>query len=251
MATAGSSPPGSVRYRLYYWPIPFRGVFIQYLLDHAGVDYDIANFDETSQLKSTDIIDQSVPCMAPPMLHDYHHDRYLSQMPAIVTYLAGELGYSPNDTYLDYQALKVLLDSNDVLSDLTNANGSQMWTHDHWQLFRSQRLVRWLGIFEETGRRNGLCENSGYLLGTAHASYADIAAAALFGTMARCLPELDSDIRCNAPAVHGLCRRIEASERIQHTITRQQSEIGNAYCGGQIEQSIRSMLALDQGSGEY
>jgi glutathione S-transferase len=225
-------------------------VFIQHMLEYAGANYENAEYDEVADLKSCAIPDQPVPCMAPPILHDVPNDCTLSQMPAIVVYLAGELGLAAGDAYLNYQALKVILDCNDVLSDITNANGSRMWTHDHWQVFRSNRLPRWLEIFEETGRRHGLSASSGFLLGTESASHADIAVAALFGTMARCLPALEKDIQSNAPALYGLCHRIEQCEGIRAAIKRQEAETGSTYCGGQIEQSIRKMLALDEAPGQ-
>ena len=39
-----------------------------------------------------------------------------------------------------------------------------------WESFSQDRLVRWLQIFEETGRRSGLEAERGYLLGTAEAT---------------------------------------------------------------------------------
>ena len=153
----------TVRYKLYYWPIPFRGVFIQYTLAYARMEYHNATLDQVAAIRNSDVPDLPVPCMAPPVLHDNQTGHFLSQMPAIIVYLAQEHGLATGDAYLDCLALKVILDCNDVLSDITNANGSQMWEYDQWRSFRSERLPRWLEVFEETGRRHGLLADNGYL----------------------------------------------------------------------------------------
>ena len=51
----------TIPYKLYYWPLPFRGCFIQLLLEHAGVKYDLASVDETAELKNLSVPDQPVP----------------------------------------------------------------------------------------------------------------------------------------------------------------------------------------------
>lgn len=236
----------TIPYKLFYWPLPFRGCFIQLLLEHAGVKYDLASVDETAELKNLSVPDQPVPAMAPPYLEDRTSGEHLSQMPAIMMYLAGRLDYLPPDPYRQTLVLKILLDCNDVLSDLTNANGSNMWEQENWRLFRTERLLRWMQIFEQTGVRYGLGDDSGYLLGGDRVACADIAATALFGTMMRCLEPLAQDITNTAPRVAALVARIESQPPVRDFISRQQTEFGDLYCGGQIERSIREMLALDE-----
>ncbi|MEJ2178582.1 MAG: glutathione S-transferase family protein [Gammaproteobacteria bacterium] len=236
----------AIPYKLYYWPLPFRGCFIQLLLEHAGMKYDLANVDETAELKNLPVPDQPVPAMAPPYLEDRSSGEHLSQMPAIMMYLAGKHDYLPLDSYRRTLVLKILLDCNDVLSDLTNANGASMWEQEKWRLFRSERLPRWMQIFEQTGVRYGLENESGYLLGNDRVTCADIAATALFGTMMRCLEPLARDITRTAPRIAALVARIESQPRIKDFISRQQTEFGDLYCGGQIERSIRQMLAMDE-----
>ncbi len=53
-------------------------------------------------------------------------------MPAIVTYLADIYGLVPSNAAARATALKVLLDCNDVLANITRSNGSQMWTQELW-----------------------------------------------------------------------------------------------------------------------
>lgn len=235
----------TIPYKIYYWPLPFRGCFIQLLLEHAGVEYELASVDETANLKNLPISDQPVAAMAPPYLEDRINGENLSQMPAIMMYLGGRHDYLPLDPYRQTLVLKILLDCNDVLSDLTNANGSLMWEHEKWRLFRTERLLRWMQIFEQTGLRYGIGNDSGYLLGGDRETCADIAATALFGTMIRCLEPLAQDLTRTAPRIAALVARIESQPPIQGFISRQETEFGDLYCGGQIEHSIREMLTLD------
>jgi glutathione S-transferase len=83
------------------------------------------------------------------------------------------------------------------------------------------------------------------MLGGDQISVADIATCALWGTMIRCLPELSADCQKHAPNIFELCQKIENRPKIQSFLEDQNRKYGNLYCGGQIEQSIRNMLAHD------
>lgn len=234
-----------MNYKLYYWPAPFRGNFIRFLLEEAGEKYKEASVKEISELYSLTVEDQPLPMMAPPFIHDLDRDVFLSQMPAIVLYLSEKMGFLPQDSYKSAICNKLVLDSNDVLIEITNYNGSVMWERESWRQFRDKRLKRWLEIFEQTGRKFGLKPESGYLLGGSKISTADIVTYALWGTMIRCLPELSVDCFKHAPYVFGLCQRIESRTNINQLVKNQEKEYGKQYCGGQIEKSIRSMLEQD------
>jgi len=236
-----------MNYKLFYWPAPFRGNFIRFLLEEAGEKYEEASVKEISELYALPVEDQPLPMMAPPFLHDMERDVFLSQMPAIVMYLSEKLGLLPRDPYKSAICNKLVLDSNDVLIEITNYNGSVMWESNSWKQFRNERLKRWLEIFEQTGKKFGLNPESGYMLGGNQISTADIVTYALWGTMVRCLPELSEDCRKHAPHVFGLCQRIENRPDIKQLIAHQEKNYGKQYCGGQIEQSIRSMLKQDAG----
>jgi glutathione S-transferase len=231
--------------KLYYWPAPFRGNFIRFLLEEAGEKYEEASVKEISELYSLPVEDQPHPMMAPPFIHDLDRDVFLSQMPAIVMYLSEKVGFLPQDTYKSAICNKLVLDSNDVLIEITNYNGSVMWEREAWRQFRDKRLKRWLEIFEQTGRRFGLNSDGGFMLGGDKISTADIVTYALWGTMIRCLPELSADCRKHAPYIFGLCQRIESRTNIKQLVKNQEKSYGKQYCGGQIEKSIRSMLEED------
>jgi glutathione S-transferase len=193
-----------LEYKLYYWDVPFRGNFIQIFLEEVQA-------------------------------------KYLAQMPAILMHLGKKYDYLPKKPETLTLALKTILDCNDVLIEITNCNGMEVWARKNWKEFRSNRLPRWMKIFEKTGLEHGLKGDKGFLLGST-ISVADIATTALFGTLVYCFPELASDLHKNAPHITTLCQRIEARPSIQPFLERQRQEYGNAYCGGQIERSLREMI---------
>ena len=92
-------------------------------------------------------------------------------------------------------------------------------------------------------RRPG-CQLLG-LLGKDRVSFADIGVFALFGNMTRCLPELDADVLNRAPGIYALCESIGSSPSLARFVAEEEQKYGKLYCGGQIEESIRKMLAMD------
>ncbi len=102
------------------------------------------------------------------------------------------------------------------------------------------RFAKWLQIMEVTGERHGLKADSGFLLGTTSATFADTTVFALWATMERSLPELSRIMRQNAPKVMALCDRIGTNTRVAELLHQQPTA---PYCGGQIEKSLRTVLA--------
>lgn len=228
------------RFRLHYWPIPFRGCFISYLFAYRDVPLlEETGFDEIGELMSRHPSEQDVPFMGPPLLQDLESSRALSQMPAIVLYVSRVLGFMPEDPFDVAMAMKVLMDCNDVLMEICRYNGSMMWERGDWIAFRSQRLPRWLEIFEASLKRGAI--------GREPVSFADIGVFALFGNMIRCLPQLEADLLTHAPGIHALCRRIGAQPSLAAYVAGEEKKYGRLYCGGQIEASIRRMLEMDAG----
>ena len=235
---SNSSEP---RFKLYYWPIPFRGCFARYLFAYRGVALlEETGFEENNRLRRLHPGEQDIPYMGPPVLEDLVSGRSLSQMPAIVLYVSQELDYIPGDPFEAAMCLKVLMDCNDVLMEICRYNGSTMWERDEWKTFRSQRLPRWLAIFEESLNRD--------LVGRDTVTFADIGVYALFGNMMRCLPELEPDVIKNAPGIHELCKRLSSEPALAEYVAGEEQKYAKQYCGGQIEASIREMLELDAAS---
>lgn len=150
-------------YKLYYWDVSFRGIFPQLFLEEVGSKYEWHDASEIYPEKSLKIHNSG---MAPPYLYDVKNKRYLAQMPAILMHLAREYDYLPGRTETYDLALKTILDCHDVLMEFTNCYGQQMWNQKDWKDFRSDRLARWMKIFEQTGLGHGLKGENGYLLGS-------------------------------------------------------------------------------------
>ena len=226
------------RYELYYWPLPFRGCFVSYLFAYRDVPLlEISDYEEIRTRMSLDPGEQDVPFTGPPVLRNRESGEALSQMPAIVLHAARELDLLPGDPFAAAMSMKVLMDCNDILTEICRYNGSMMWEREQWTEFRSQRLPRWLSILEESLRRGFLGQDS--------ATFADIGVYALLGNMTRCLPQLDVDVADHAPAIHALCRTIGSTPSVAGYVAEQEEKYGDAYCGGQIERSIRRMLEMD------
>ena len=226
------------RFELVYWPLPFRGCFISYLFAYQDVALaENSDFEYIHELYGLDPSEQPVPFMGPPLLTDRTNNRTLSQMPAMTLYVSRELGLLPEDPFDEAMCMKILMDCNDVLMELCRHNGSTMWDRDSWCEFRGRRFPRWLRIFEESLARGAI--------GRGRVTFADIGVFALFGNMMRCLPELEGDVQRSAPGVYALCRHIGARESLARFVASQEARYGSLYCDGQIEQSIRAMLAQD------
>ena len=226
------------RFKLYYWPIPFRGCFVSYLFAYRGVPLlTETGYEENERLRRLHPSQQDIPYMGPPVLEDLEQGRTISQMPAIVTYVSQELDYMPSDPFDAAMCLKVLMDCNDVLMEICRYNGTLMWEREEWIRFRSERLPRWLAIFEESLRREFIGKDS--------VTFADIGVYALFGNMVRCLPELAPDVSQHGPGVRKLCEALGSRPSLAEYVAAEEAEFGDLYCGGQIEASIREMLELD------
>ena len=233
-----SSKTSAPRYQLYYWPIPFRACFISYLFAYRNVPLLVeASIEEIEALKSRHPSEQDIPFMGPPVLHDRESGRTLSQMPAIVLYVSHDLDLVPEDRFDVATCMKVLMDCNDVLMEICRYNGSMMWERKEWNRFRAQRFPRWLQIFEESLTRGSVGKDA--------VSFADIGIFALFGNMIRCLPELEADILDHASGIHALCKEIGSKPSLAGYVADEEQRYGKLYCGGQIEKSIRKMLAAD------
>ena len=225
-------------YELYYWGLPFRGNFIQLFLEEVRGDYRKLDASEVYPDRNLNL---HYPGMAPPYLYDGRAQLWFAQMPAILMHLAKAYHFVPDEAEQQTLALKVILDCNDVLMEITNHNGMAMWEQEAWNDFRAHRLADWMTIFENTGLAHSLEPDAGYLLGST-LTVADIATVALFGTLVHSFPELASDLEHQAPRVAKLCQRVESRPSVSAFLAKQRRELGNAYCGGQIEQSLREVI---------
>ena len=228
-------------YDLYYWPVPFRGQFIRAILAYAGKDWDEHGTDEIGRLMSSEPTDQPIAFMGPPVLVEARSGFALSQMPSIAIYLGDSLGFLADDPAHRALTAKIVNDANDVIDELTLDGGRQMWTEAKWQEF-IPRLTRWMTIWEATATRYGVTTDRVYLLGTPKAGVADIVTSTLWSTMADRFPRIQTMLDATAPRTAALTRRMQAIPSLAALQERSFEQYGQAYCGGEIEKSLRRVL---------
>lgn len=219
-------------YELHYWDLPFRGIFPELLLVEAELDYERR---PPGGIYPDHRLERDAPGMAPPFLVDCKTGRTLSQMPAIVDFLARRHDLAPEKAWERSLMLKLTLDANDVLDEVTLRGGMKMWTQAEWDDFREYRLAEWMRLFEAVA---ALHEGEAML---GDFSAADLVTLALWGTMTHALPALREDLERHAPAVAAICDRTAERPRVRAFLERQRAKDGQAWCGGQIETSLREV----------
>ena len=227
-------------YTLYYWPIPFRGHFIRYVLAHVGADWREADFNEVAARKNQAVAEQPYPFMAPPLLEDHKNGRTHSQLPAILLHLAEEhkLSAHPQDD------LRLICDASDILFEITRYHGALVWDQRSWIDFCSERLPRWMQIHERIVADGGIKPDAGYLWGSDEPTLGDLVLAALWHTMIDRLPPLRPLLRTNAPTLEGLVDRVAVNAGIASLLS-EWSGRKPLYCAGQIEASLLTVLDME------
>jgi glutathione S-transferase len=137
--------------------------------------------------------------------------------------------------------MKIVNDANDVIDEITLNGGRAMWTDKRWEDF-VPRLKKWMSFWEETGRRHGLSDDTGFLLGGAAPGIADLVTAALWSTMTDRFRKIEVVLKEAAPMTAALTRRIEDLEPLAKLAAKARQDYGDVYCGGQIEASLRKVL---------
>jgi glutathione S-transferase len=228
-------------YELLYWSVPFRGQFVRAVLAYAGKSWSEPGDGKISALMAGKVSDMPVPFMGPPVLIDNQSGFALSQMPAIIYYLGDSLGLLPTTPQLRGMTLKVVNDANDVIDELTLNGGRDMWTEERWQ--RSiPRIEKWMTMWEELGRRHGLADDTGFLLGGDHPALADVITATLWTTISDRFSRLKTLLVDTAPRTMALSERISSLPALAELRAKARSEYGDAYAGGQIGASMKTYL---------
>lgn len=228
-------------YELYYWSVPFRGQFVRAVLAFAGKTWTEAGDEAISKLMSEPVKKMQVPFMGPPVLIDNKARFAIAEMPAIILYLGETLGLMPAAPAARAMTMKIVNDANDVLDEMTLDGGRQMWTPKRWHDF-VPRLKKWMSLWEETGRRHGLKADRGFLLGGERPGIADIVTATLWSTMTDRFRKIAPILEETAPMTAGLTRRIAHLPPLAKLAARARGDYGDAWCGGQIEASLRKVL---------
>ncbi len=228
-------------YELYYWSVPFRGQFVRAVMAYAGKTWHEAGDKAIEKLMDRPVGDMPVPFMGPPVLIDKQANFAIAEMPAIVFYLGETLNLLPPTPALRAMTMKVVNDANDVIDEITLDGGRQMWTEQRWQNF-VPRLKKWMRLWEDIGRRQGLKAGAGYLLGGAKPGIADIVTATLWSTVTARFRKIDMIFKKTAPITAGLIRRVAELPELAQLAAKAEADYGDAYCGGQIEASLRKVL---------
>lgn len=228
-------------YELYYWSVPFRGQFVRAVLAYAGEKWTEGGDAAISRLMDGPVSRMPLPFMGPPLLVDKKADFAIAQMPAIVLYLGETLHLLPATPALRALSMKIVNDANDVIDEITLDGGREMWTAKRWRDF-TPRLEKWMTLWEETGRRHGLKANSGFLLGGEKPGIADIVTAVLWSTMTDRFRGIEIIFKETAPMTAALTRRVADLPPLTELAAKAKHDYGDAYCGGQIEASLRKVL---------
>ncbi len=228
-------------YELYYWPVPFRGQFVRAVLAFAGKTWTEGGAETIAALMGGPVEEMPVPFMGPPVLIDKSADFAIAQMPAIVLYLGEALRLMPGTPALRALTIKIVNDANDVIDDITQDGGREMWSAQTWDEFQP-RLRKWMSFWEETGRRHGLQADTGFLLGGDAPGIADVVTATLWATMADRFGAIGDLLKQAAPMTAALTARIAALPPLADLAAKARQDYGDAYCGGEIETSLRKVL---------
>lgn len=228
-------------YELLYWSVPFRGQFVRAVLAFAGKSWIEGGDDKISQLMSADVRNMPVPFMGPPVLIDLEADFAIAEMPAIILYLGETLTLLPETPALRAMTIKIVNDANDVIDELTLNGGQQMWNVERWGDY-VPRLEKWMSFWEETGRRYGLEQDKGFLLGSDKAGIADVITATLWATMCDRFSKVRDVFKESAPMTAALCKRVSAHPALTELAAKAWEDYGDAYAGGQIGASMAKVL---------
>lgn len=228
-------------YELLYWSAPFRGQFVRAVLAFAGKTWTEGGDAKISRLMEGPVDDTPVPFMGPPVLIDHKADVALAEMPAIILYLGETLDLMPNTPERRAMTMKIVNDANDVIDEVTLNGGDHMWTEKRWEEF-SPRLAKWMSIWEDTGRRNGLEKDAGYILGGLEPGIADVITATLWTTMTERFSKIHDLFEETAPVTAALCRRVSALPPLIKLAETSRNDYGQAYAGGKIGASMAKIL---------
>jgi glutathione S-transferase len=229
-------------YELYYWSAPFRGQFVRAVLAHAGKTWTEGGDAAIADLMGGPVKAMPVPFMGPPMLVDNRAKVAIAQTPAILFYLGETLDLLPATPEPRALTLKIVCDANDVIDEMTNDGGREMWTDKRWAEF-VPRLKRWMSFWEETGRRHGLTADAGFLLGGDGPGMADIVTATLWSTLTERFDAIGEILDEAAPMTAALVRRVAELPPLRKLADKAREDYGDTWCGGQIETSLRKVLS--------
>lgn len=228
-------------YELLYWSAPFRGQFVRAVLAFAGKTWTEGGDTKILEMMEGAVEDMPVPFMGPPVLIDHMANVALAEMPAIISYLGETLDLMPDTAERRAMTIKIINDANDVIDEISLNGGDHMWTEKRWAEYRP-RLAKWMAIWEDTGRRNGLDKNAGHILGGQAPGIADVITATLWTTMTERFSKIHDLFEETAPMTAALCQRVSSLPPLMKLAEKARKDYGQAYAGGQIGASMAKTL---------
>ena len=228
-------------YELLYWSVPFRGQFIRAVLAFAGKTWTEGGDEKIGRLMEGPVHGMPVPFMGPPVLVDHRANVAIAQMPAIILYLGETLNLMPDTPEMRAMTIKIVNDANDVIDEITLNGGDHMWDEKRWDDYKP-RLAKWMGIWEDTGRRYGLGKDTGHIIGGLTPGIADVISATLWTTMTERFSKIHDIFEETAPMTAALCRRVSALPPLTKLAETARRAYGQAYAGGEIGASMAKTL---------
>jgi len=228
-------------YELLYWSVPFRGQFIRAVLAFAGKTWTEGGDEKIGRLMEGPVHRMPVPFMGPPVLVDHKANVAIAQMPAIILYLGETLNLMPDTPEMRAMTIKIVNDANDVIDEITLNGGDHMWNEKRWDDYKP-RLEKWMGIWEDTGRRYGFGKDTGHIIGGLTPGIADVISATLWTTMTERFSKIHDIFEETAPMTAALCRRVSALPPLIKLAETARKTYGEAYAGGEIGASMAKTL---------
>ena len=233
-------------YTLHYWPIPFRGQLVRWVMAHAGASWNEVAPEDVQNLRMSAPDALPVPLMAPPVLQDHANGHWQAQLTAVLVYLGQKHGLLAQDPMGLTATIKLICDANDVLDSVTCFGGAAMWDGQSWAEQGHPRLIRWLKIFELTATQSGVSRQGGCFSGASAPDLRDIVSAALWHTMVTRLPPLRATRDTYAPVIAAHADRIAALPALAAFDSAEMQRLPDVYCGGMIEDSLRHALGMPE-----
>ena len=239
--TSGKADKDAVT--VYYWPLKFRGNFLKLILEEVNVPYTNASYeDELKELVfSKPVSERPFPFFAPPFIKVGEY--MISQMPAACQYLAKKYGLDATSLEDSSHALMIVMNCNDIWEEITRGGGHySMWTLDQWKTWKQHRLTKWLNILESLLVRNNTAEELGSeaFFFDNRLTYADLAVFHVLDGLCYDL-SMEEFVRKCAPILHAYYLQLGRRANIKAFVAKQRRD-QVAYCGGQIEKSIREVI---------
>jgi len=206
---------------LIYWPeIPGRGEFIRLLFEATGTAYtDTTDVQQVLSVLSGD--SGAVPVFAPPVLR---HANLLAQTPAIIAYLAPQLGLAP-EGFAVHQMNSLVLTALDFASEVHNTHhpvSVSLYYEDqlpeakrYSEIFRKERVAKFFGYFERVLKSAATAAGKeGWLL-DGKMTAADLVLWQVVDGMKFAFPKASARVLKECPALEKHYELVKGTERIK------------------------------------